>query len=641
MRRFRSPANRPLPVTSSPMSVPPVHPAGWRTTRNKVGPVHSKLVTVISSSLFHWEERSHNGLLANGAGYLLIRTESTASGATKAAKDASVKGKPRSIRQAQAIQAARMREQGRSWAEIGVAFQAAYRVNPRVALRQAHGWSQPQAAERWTALWPEDPKTFKNFSYWEQWPGRTGHSPSLDTLDRLARLYECKVTDLLTDCRDYGTKPTAVTALPMREITASVGETAETSAPITEPGSAEPGPASGSTPLPAAVAKASKQIPAISASTLQAALEVIKRAEANEPAGDGADSDESARRLRRRNLLLEASSALAVVAAAPVLEVPRVAGAARPWRGQTDASIVNFTGEVVAGLRRLGGAVGPRITLQPAMALRSAMASLARSMPEIVTNQALTAYGDLTQLIGWLMFNLGDHKAARYYYDDARAAAYRAGNDDLVAYALSASSQIAAVRQRPGHAVDHAQAALQAARTSGSQYAIAYAADVMARAYAASGQVGRCQAALEREQEALAAITDDTPRSPWWYFYDRSFYWGTECECAIRLNMPVDACDAASRSLGLVAPLNLHNSALTLAFRAEALIKQHEYDEACVALADSARLTTLNSSHRIARRVDLLRRQLRVVDETPAVRELDEKLQEYRRARAASDPPDL
>ncbi len=57
-------------------------------------------------------------------------------------------------------------------------------------------------------------------------------------------------------------------------------------------------------------------------------------------------------------------------------------------------------------------------------------------------------------------------------------------------------------------------------------------------------------------------------------------------------------------------------------------------------MADSARLTTLNSSRRISRRVDLLRRQLRIVDDTHAVRELDEKLEEYRRARAASEPPD-
>jgi hypothetical protein len=560
------------------------------------------------------------------------------------------------------MQAAHMRQQGRSWAEIGAAFQVSYRVNPRVALRQAHGWSQPQAAERWTDLWPEDPKTFKNFSYWEQWPGQTGHSPSLDTLDRLARLYECKVTDLLTDCQDYGAKPVPVAGLLVRDRVPGNGAavyplgprslrpaatsvppppaTWPTAASVLAAGASAPGSGGLGDAGDFTQAQAASDIPEMASSTLQAALEMIRQAEASELGQSAMDADEPARRLRRRTLLLEASSALAVVAAAPVLEVPRISASARARRRQTDVAIVNYTGEVVAGLRRLGGAVGPRITLQPAMALRSAMAALARNMPEIVNGQALTAYGDLTQLVGWLMFNLGDHKAARYYYDDARAAAYRAGNNDLVAYTLSAASQLAAVRQRPRHAVDHAQAALQAARASGSPYAVAYAADVTARAYAAAGQVGRCQSALDKEREALEMISDETPRSPWWYFYDRSFYWGTESECALRLNMPVDASDAARRSLGLVTPLNLHNSALTLAFRTEALIKQHEFDEACVTLADSARLTTLNSSRRISRRVDLLRRQLRVVDDTHAVRELDEKLEEFRRARAASEPPD-
>ncbi|HEX5189226.1 MAG TPA: hypothetical protein VFW16_06785 [Streptosporangiaceae bacterium] len=517
-----------------------------------------------------------------------------------------------------------MRAQGRSWAEIGAAFQVAYRVNPRVALRQAHGWSQPQAAERWTELWPEDPKTFKNFSYWEQWPGQTGHSPSLDTLDRLARLYECKVTDLLTDCQDYGGKPQPVAGLRVRDRVPGIAPV-----PVGEPKPAEP-----------RLAEPVGETADASMSTLQAALETIRQAGASDLDQHSTGAEEPTGRLRRRTLLLEASSALAVVAAAPVLEVPRISESARERRSQTDVAIVSYTGEIVAGLRRLGGAVGPRITLQPAMALRSAMTALARNMPEIVTDQALTAYGDLTQLIGWLMFNLGDHKAARYYYDDARAAAYRAGSNDLVSYTLSAASQLAAVRQRPRHAVDHAQAALQAAKASGSPYAVAYAADVTARAYAAAGQVGRCQDALDKEREALALIKEDTPREPWWYFYNRSFYWGTESECALRLNTPVEASDAARRSLGLATPLNVHNSALTLAFRAEALIKQREYDEACVTLGDSARLTTLNSSRRIARRVDLLRRQLRVAGDSPAVRELDEKLEEYRRARAASEPPD-
>lgn len=526
-------------------------------------------------------------------------------------------GKPRSVRQQQAAQTAQLRQQGRSWAEIGAVFQQAYRVNPRVALRQAHGWSQPQAAQRWTELWPEDPKTFKNFSYWEQWPGQTGHTPSLETLDRLARLYECRMTDLLADCRDYGTRVAQPPVLSVRERDIGYPSAGEADR--------------------AAAADGVTQPPEMNSPTLEAALDLIRQAEVSEQDEPGS-ADEPSRRLRRRTLLLEASSALAMVAAAPMLEVPRAAAATTSGRVHTDPGIVNYTGEVVAGLRRLGGAVGPRITLQPAMALRSAMAALARNMPEIVTSQALTAYGDLTQLIGWLMFNLGDAKAARYYYDDARSAAYRAGNNDLVAYTLSAASQLSAVRQKARPAIDHAQAASQAAKASGNPYAIAYAADVTARAYAVAGQLGRCQAALDREEEALDQITDDTPQAPWWYFYDRSFYWGTESECMLRLNMPVDASDAARRSLGLVTPLNLHNSALTLAFKAEALIKQAEYEEACLALADSARLTTLNSSRRIARRVDLLRRQLRVADDLPAVRDLDEQLAEFRRAREASDP---
>lgn len=555
-------------------------------------------------------------------------------------------GKPRSVRQAQALHATQLREEGRTWAEIGVIFQSVYRVNPRVAIRQAHGWSQPQAAQRWTEIWPDDPKTFKNFSYWEQWPGQTGHAPSLETLDRLARLYQCKVTDLLGDCSDYGPMPAAMLAVRDRAAAGPVH------VPVQAgdrdfyrahglPCDSGAGLAAGRGPADRAHAaqgnSAADRVPAVSTAALQAALETIRRAQITQLIQAGSVTEEPGPRLRRRTLLLDASSALAVVAAAPVLEVPRLVAGSRPGKLNADLAIVHYTSEVVAGLRRLGGTVGPRITLQPAMALRSAMSALGRSVPEVVTSHALTAYGDITQLIGWLLFNLGDHKAAWYYYDDARAAAYRAGNNDLVTYTLAAASQLAASRRRPAHAIDHAQASLVAAKASGSPYAVAYASDVAARAYAAAGQAGRCQAALDREQEALGLITEDTPRAPWWYFYDRSFYWGTESECALKLDLPVDASDAARRSLGLLAPVNCHNSALTLAFRAEALIKQDEISEACETLADSARLTTLNSSRRISARIAALRRELRSVDDTPAVRELDEKLAEYRKARAMSE----
>ena len=111
--------------------------------------------------------------------------------------------KVRSLKAAQLQQSDALRGAGTTWVEIADTFRATYGVNARVALRLAHGWSQREAADRWNHRWPDDLRTFKNFSYWEQWPASTGYAPSLDVLARLAELYQCSVSDLLIDGPDY------------------------------------------------------------------------------------------------------------------------------------------------------------------------------------------------------------------------------------------------------------------------------------------------------------------------------------------------------------------------------------------------------------------------------------------------------
>lgn len=96
-----------------------------------------------------------------------------------------------------------LREQGLTWVQVADVLRARFRCTPRAALRLARGWSQGEAARQWNERWPGDTKTFKNFSYWEQWPSPTGHAPSFEVLGKLAQLYQCAVTDLLADCPSY------------------------------------------------------------------------------------------------------------------------------------------------------------------------------------------------------------------------------------------------------------------------------------------------------------------------------------------------------------------------------------------------------------------------------------------------------
>ncbi|MGH3804955.1 MAG: hypothetical protein ACRDTD_33385 [Pseudonocardiaceae bacterium] len=257
---------------------------------------------------------------------------------------------------------------------------------------------------------------------------------------------------------------------------------------------------------------------------------------------------------------------------------------------------------------------------------------LAHAAPEAFAQRAVSAYAELTQFVGWLCFNMGDYRSAQHYYDDARSAAHDAQNVELVTYILCTMSQLATGQGKPRVGIDHALAAAVWADQAHSPLARAYAADVAVRAYSADNQPDKCRETLDQEYAALQAARADEPTASWWYFYDESFYWSTEGQCALKLQRPDAAMAALDKSLMLVDPAHLHNRSVWLLCRAEARIQQAEVDEASSIVADVARLTAGNGSQRFAQRITEVRGLLTPWERTKPVRELDERLAAYRPA---------
>jgi tetratricopeptide (TPR) repeat protein len=212
----------------------------------------------------------------------------------------------------------------------------------------------------------------------------------------------------------------------------------------------------------------------------------------------------------------------------------------------------------------------------------------AQAAPDEFQQRAVSAYAELTQLVGWLCFNMGDYHGARHYYDDARNAAHDAQNVELVTYILCTMSDLATWQGKPRVGIDHAVAAAVWADQAHSPLARAYAADVAVRAYVTDNQPDKSRETLDREYAALQAAWADEPHAAWWYFYDESFYWGTESECCLKLGRPDAAMDALDKSL------------------------------------------TGITSHRIAQRITGVRALLAPWQRTKPVRELDERLAVYR-----------
>lgn len=506
--------------------------------------------------------------------------------------------KPRSRRQEQIRAALELRAQGWSWARVAAEFRDRYKVNARAAQRMARGWSQREAADEWNARWPDDPKTFKNFSAWELWPGPTGHAPSLATLDRLARLYECAPGDLLADLPNYAVKSES---------------------------SSDSGASSALVPALADVLTGRVVgIGTVDVNYAELAEEVVMWVQGL-PGG-----------INRRELVQKIGATLAVAAAAPLLDIADPDGRARAAEAidaphRVDVATIEQAERGLKNFRMQSDILGPQAVLSAVLAQRDVIGDFAAHASSELRPRVMSLYAELSQLLGWELYDIGDYRGAMHYYEDARTAAHDAENSELVTYILSNMSQLATWQGKPRVGIDHAIAAQTWAGESHSPMAQAYAADVAARAFAAAGDKSRARAALEIERAAAAeARSGGEPLGAWWYFYDESYYWGIRSEVSRQLDDPADALYASTTALSFSDPANVRDHTHRVIDQAKAHIAHGNVDQASQVITEAAHSMMINRSPRLNQIIRDARADLTPWQRTKPVRQLDQTLRDYR-----------
>jgi hypothetical protein len=148
---------------------------------------------------------------------------------------------------------------------------------------------------------------------------------------------------------------------------------------------------------------------------------------------------------------------------------------------------------------------------------------LQEPQPEATTRRLFKVAAELSQLAGWMSYDVGLHPTAQKYFVLALHAAKEAGDKPLGSYVLSSMSRQMIHLGRPEDALELIHLAQYGSRDCASPRTQAMLYALEARAYANMGQPGRCKRAVRMAEDTFADAEDwDEPDPDWIRFFSEA-----------------------------------------------------------------------------------------------------------------------
>ena len=238
----------------------------------------------------------------------------------------------------------------------------------------------------------------------------------------------------------------------------------------------------------------------------------------------------------------------------------------------------------------------------------------------------LLAFGELSQLAGWLALDANHHGAARRYFTTAIYVAYEADEPSLAASSLAYLSLQETYRGRRGPALALAQTALAAGTAAPTPLTKTMLSTRLARAHAGLGNATECLHTLDAARTAFAQA--GSAEEPLWVCYvDAAEVAAQEGACYLDLGMTDQAREAltrAIRALELSTPHRVRDRVHYLSRLAKCYLREGDAEQACDVATEALALSAAIGSARVTERLKEFCDALEPFGSAPAARRFRE-----------------